>query len=565
MKAKLNLIPILLSCVAICLTSCSSSKPGSIPEVEQEKVDMGKYNTIYQIFPYSFADSNRDGIGDLKGIYDKLDYIADMGFTGIWITPVHESTTYHKYDVIDYYSIDSDFGTLDDYKALVDKAHDLGMIVIMDLVFNHTSNQNEWFKQSRTAQGKGDTSSQYYYYYNWYEEIPSGRSSNDFSYDSTAKKYYECPFWSGMPDLNWDYVFDQNFEAHLADGSPANLATELTDIMEFWLIDYGVDGFRLDATTSYYGNSNADTNDVKVLSWINEKAKAIKPDCYIVGEGSWGTSAYSNSSFYTSGIDSFFNFADAYSTGNIAKIFNQQNATTFADSINQDLTGASYTYTDSEGNQVTEQYVPAPFITNHDTTGRLVGASRGRENIDYLKFTYALESMWTGCIYHYYGDEIGMTVISPQDTDENKRIPLEWGDKYTCKPVSGTSEYSSSEAYPFGSVKKVMKSKDNSIDFISKCNKVRNAHPAITQGSAEMIYSSSDKTFSANIKTCDSEQVLVLINASWTSDYTYDYSESGFSTVVGQLAASSGTYIRQDDPNISELVLPPLSICVLAK
>ncbi len=557
MKKTNKILTCLLSCFAICLSASGCSKAGAIPEVESERVDMGKFNTIYQIFPYSFADSNKDGIGDLKGIYDKLDYIASMGFTGIWINPVHPSTTYHKYDVIDYYDIDSTFGTLEDYKAVVDKAHDLGMVVILDLVFNHTSTQNQWFKNSRSAQQSGNNHSQYYNYYNWYasaSDIPSGRSMDDYAWDSTAGKYYECPFWSGMPDLNLQLVLDDPSLYYNEDGTPGNLTTDLYEIMRYWLIDYDVDGFRLDACTSYFGNSNVDSLDAEFLTWLNDTAKSIKPSCYIVGEGSWGTSVTSNQMYYETGIDSFFNFGDAYSTGNITKIFTQERATYFADGINQD-------YSIIEGYDM----VPAPFITNHDTQGRLLGASQGRTSMDYLKFVYALESMWTGCIYHYYGDEIGMAVISPATSDENKRLPLYWGDSYTCTPTSGTSSYEMSEAYPYGSVKDVQKKKDNSIDFISKCNKVRNAHPAICKGNATQIFGSDDRSFSANIKTCEEESVLVLINANWYSSYTYDYSETGFSTVVGQLSAKSGTYIQQPDASIQELVLPPLSICILAE
>jgi len=103
------------------------------------------YRTTYEIFVYSFCDSNGDGIGDLNGIRSKLDYIEDLGFDAIWLTPVHPSSTYHKYDVDDYYAIDPAFGTMEDYEALLKECHERCIRVYMDLVLNHTSEDNAWF------------------------------------------------------------------------------------------------------------------------------------------------------------------------------------------------------------------------------------------------------------------------------------------------------------------------------------------------------------------------------------------------------------------------------------
>ena len=104
------------------------------------------YRTTYEIFVYSFCDSNGDGIGDLNGIREKLDYISDMGFDQLWLTPVHPSDTYHKYDVDDYCAIDPSFGTMEDYEALLQECHARGMRVLLDLVLNHTSDTHPWFR-----------------------------------------------------------------------------------------------------------------------------------------------------------------------------------------------------------------------------------------------------------------------------------------------------------------------------------------------------------------------------------------------------------------------------------
>lgn len=106
------------------------------------------YRNWYEIFVYSFYDTNNDGIGDLNGVTQKLDYIKDMGFTGIWLMPIHPTTTYHKYDVIDYYEVDETYGTLEDLKTLVEEAHKRGIKVILDLVLNHSSSSHPWFMEA---------------------------------------------------------------------------------------------------------------------------------------------------------------------------------------------------------------------------------------------------------------------------------------------------------------------------------------------------------------------------------------------------------------------------------
>ena len=137
-----------------CAMGCTGSKGASSSSAVQ-MISFNKdlepvirddfFRTTYEIFPYSFCDSNGDGIGDLNGIRSKLDYIAGMGFDQLWLTPVHPSSTYHKYDVDDYYAIDPTFGTMEDYEALLAECHERGIRVLLDLVLNHTSDTHPWF------------------------------------------------------------------------------------------------------------------------------------------------------------------------------------------------------------------------------------------------------------------------------------------------------------------------------------------------------------------------------------------------------------------------------------
>lgn len=129
----------------------------------------GYVDNWYEIFVYSFADGDGDRIGDFRGATEKLEYVKDMGFGGIWLMPIHPSPSYHKYDVTDYYAVDPLYGTLEDFQAFLDRAHALGIRVIIDLVVNHTSNEHPWF-QSAMA----DESSPYRDYYRFSREARPG-------------------------------------------------------------------------------------------------------------------------------------------------------------------------------------------------------------------------------------------------------------------------------------------------------------------------------------------------------------------------------------------------------
>lgn len=191
---------------------------------------------VYQIYPRSFKDSDGDGIGDLKGIISKLDYIKSLGVTAIWLNPIYSSPNDDNgYDVSDYRNIMEDFGTMEDFDALLKGLHERGIKLVMDLVVNHSSDEHEWFKQSRSSR-----ESPYRDYYHWWNAErgkPSYRYSlfdinhDAWKYDSTTNAYYLHYFSRKQPDLNWE--------------NP-KLRQEVFDIMKFWA-NKGIDGFRLDA------------------------------------------------------------------------------------------------------------------------------------------------------------------------------------------------------------------------------------------------------------------------------------------------------------------------------
>lgn len=201
-----------------------------------EKRKWWKEAVAYEIYPRSFKDSNGDGIGDIQGIIEKLDYLQDLGIDIIWVCPIYQSPNDDNgYDISDYKAILSDFGTMEDFEALLSAVHKRGMKLIMDLVINHTSDEHEWFIESKSS--KDNT---YRDFYIWKEGADKGIPPNNWAsifggsaweYDSDTKEYYLHILSKKQPDLNWENKEVRN---------------KLYDMVNWWL-DKGIDGFRIDA------------------------------------------------------------------------------------------------------------------------------------------------------------------------------------------------------------------------------------------------------------------------------------------------------------------------------
>lgn len=529
---KLKFIALALVLLLLCPTLFACSD-----EELEIKPSEGKNRTYYEIFPYSFADSNGDGIGDINGIIAKLDYIEDLHYDGIWLTPVHQSTTYHKYDVVDYKTIDSQFGTLEDYDRLVSECHKRGINIILDLVFNHTSDQHEWFTKCATAHMRPNREDlqQYKDYYNF--EAYTGTLKEGYErYGSSLM--YEARFWSGMPDLNLQSVLDNPNGA---------LANELKEIMRFWLIDHNVDGFRLDAVTSYF-TSDYDRN-LQFLTWLNETAKEIKPDCYIVGEGSWGNSG-ENQRYQASGVDSFFNFANGYSAdGYIPFAVKGQKAAYLAN-------------IDAKNEACAAGGVPATFIGNHDT-GRAYGLLNGSINVNYVKCGYGLMAMCYGATFGYYGDEVGMVVLASSGEnsykDEDRRQPMPWGDSYTCKPVKGSTAGTDDKKYPLGTVADQLNDKDSLLNYVKKANALRRSFPQIASNVAKEVFVNRDRNLCVVSKGEGDSLVYIVWNASTTKELTFDVSTLPTKVSLAATLTIDGRASLKGDT----LKMPAMSFAVL--
>lgn len=526
--AKLSL---LLSCILL-ISSCSKAEGNSsalqmysLNNEEIIEID-DNYRTTYEICPYSFYDTNNDGIGDINGINEKLDYIVDqMGFNQIWITPVTAGSSYHKYDVIDYYNIDSDFGTLDDYINLINNAHDKNCHIIFDLVINHTSINHPWFIQAsnylQSLNGKqADINDcKYLDYYNFSLEKKSGYEKLE-----NSDYYYEARFTGSMPDLNLD---------------SDNVRKEIEDIVTYWL-NIGVDGFRLDAVTSYYTDSRSDT--ISFLTWLCDTIKSINNSAYIVGEA-WTTSD-AIADYYTSGIDSLFNFEFANTNGVIAKVVKGSSASYY---------GSMTEYCQQLFLDANANYIDAPFYTNHDMA-RSAGYYNGDYALAQTKLAGALNLLSSGTAFVYYGEEIGM---KGSKDDPSKRLPMRWGDDVTgvCDNPPGST-----------AVKNIYDTLDKQIDdplsilnYYQQAIKIRNMYPAISRGYGNFIDELSDDNICVIEKVSEIyDNVLIVINTS-DQGQEVDLSSLNYTNLCATLNVDENKVELKD--NI--LIVPPYNIGIL--
>lgn len=348
----------------------------------------------YEIFVRAFADTNGDGIGDLRGVTGKLDYLRDLGVQAIWLMPINPSPSYHKYDVTDYTEIHPDYGTMEDFEHLVAEAHRRGIRVIMDLVINHTSGRHPWF-ESAVRDPLGPDGG--FYVWKTADEIDSLTVETTGPDTDNLQRWHPAPgtdgifyyayFTGGMPDLNFD--------------NPA-VRKEIFDIGRFWLAK-GVDGFRLDAAMHIFPDERG-PDSVAFWKEFRAEMQKVNPDVLLVGEvwaGSDKTGAF------LPALGSVFNFElagailDAVKTGRGEGL-----AARHADIRRR--------YADA-----TPDFIDATFLSNHDQN-RVMSVLASE---DKARVAAALLLTLPGAPYLYYGEEIGMLGAKP---DPYIREPMLW-------------------------------------------------------------------------------------------------------------------------------------------
>lgn len=479
----------------------------------------GNARVYYQIFVGSFSDSNGDGLGDLRGIINRFDYLNDgdpnsgmsLGIEGIWLSPIFTSPTYHKYDCTDYYEIDPKFGTMEDLKELVELCHGRGVQIILDLMVNHTSTRHVWFQKFLTAHQNYDESDPYYDFYTWGTGSQPGRSFHKLG---NTSHFYEGNFSNEMPELNYD--------------NP-NVRQAMVDVAKFYL-DLGVDGFRFDAAKYiYYGEAERNTD---FWDWYMAQLRSIKPDVYSVAEvwdGDGVTIPYNSST-------NCFNFTMSQVGGQIAQT-----------AANGDP-GVMARYIESYLQQIRAQRSDAmlcSFIANHDMdrTAGFLPISNGRAFVG-----ANLNILTPGSPFIYYGEEIGLRGSrGGANTDANRRLAMLWGDGDTVKDPIG-ADYDS--AGRNGTVADQLPNGRSLYNHYKKLIAIRRANPEIAYGEFKALELEGTKA-GGFLSTWQGKTVCVLHNTS-TAETQIDLSQiPGFSfesfTAVGLGSAKiEGTILTLD-------------------
>ena len=446
----------------------------------------------YHIFVGSFSDSNGDGIGDLRGIIERFDYLNDgddssgksLGVEGIWLSPIHPSSSYHKYDVKDYYEVDPKFGTLEDLKELIALCKSRNVQLILDLVINHTSSQHPWFLKFREAHVTGNTADPYYNYYSY----ASDQSANaTFCALPGTREYYEGNFSHEMPELNFD--------------NPA-VREEMVKVAKYYL-DMGIDGFRFDAAKYvYYGD---EPKNAEFWQWYMAQLRSIKPDLYAVAEV-WDSDAITFPYFAALNC---FNFSMSQADGQIARAARGGYVSSYTDYVENYIAQIQAQNPDA---------MPVTFIANHDmdrTAGFLMTATGA------AKMGANLSLLMPGSSFIYYGEEIGMLGSrGGSNTDANRRLAMLWGDGDTVKNPVGAN-YSAQQAN--GTVMDQLSDPDSLYNHYKKLIALRKANPEIANGTFTSLNMKEGKV-GGFLSQYEGKTVAVIHNTT-TDEVTIDLSK----------------------------------------
>ncbi|MGB8646905.1 MAG: alpha-amylase family glycosyl hydrolase [Anaerolineae bacterium] len=424
---------------------------------------------LYEIFVRSFNDSNGDGIGDLKGITLKLDYLKELGVGAIWLTPIFASPSYHGYDISDYYQINPDFGTRQDLIDLVQEAHKRNIKVLLDYVVGHTSDQHPFFKDAF-----GNPTSKYSDYYVW-------TNAAHTQYDSFA----------GVKEM-----------PHLNQTNPET-AQYLIDMARYWMTvtgngdpRQGIDGYRSDYALG-----------VPHEFWkqLRPALKALNPNFVLLAEA-WTTGALQIDPYYADEFDATFDFP-VY--GDIEGNQDQVNDSTLLGVRNPALV---------DGDLISESVLYPPgaervvFINNHDTN-RVMSEVKGDLARAKLGALFLLTQSGTPMIY--YGEEIGMSGVKAPapDYDKTRREPMDW---YAAETGPGMTTWykpadRNNKPNDGISVQEEQGKPDSLLAFYRQLAVLRNANPALRTGSREAIQQGSSKVY-AYLRRDDQTAFVVMLN-----------------------------------------------------
>ncbi len=501
-----------------------------------------KEAVVYQIYPRSFMDSNGDGIGDIQGIISRLDYLKYLGIDVIWLSPVYQSPNDDNgYDISDYQAIMDEFGTMEDFDELLEKAHGRGIRIVMDLVVNHTSDEHKWFIESRKSMNNP-----YRDYYIWRKGKDPQTPPNNWGacfggsawqYDEETAMYYLHLFSRKQPDLNWD--------------NP-NVRKEIFDMMTWWC-DKGIDGFRMDVISMISKTSEMPDGEVnglygdfgpfcvhgpnvhKYLQEMNEKVLS-KYDIMTVGETAGVTpeqaKLYAGENAHE--LNMVFQFEHVESDGKYGKWTDQKMPLTTLKKIMSRWQTELY---DKAWNSL--------FWDNHDQPRAVsrFGDDRPQYREISAKMLATCLHMLQGTPYIYQGEELGMTnypfknpgdfrdiesinayqewcVDGPISHDafwpcltfksrDNARTPVQWDDSAQAGFTAGTPWITVNPNYKEINAKAETANPDSVFHYYKKLIALRKQNPIMVYGKYEALLEDCEELF-AYTRTYQNEKLLVV-------------------------------------------------------
>ena len=548
-----------------------------------------KEAVIYQIYPRSFMDSNGDGIGDIKGITSRLDYLKYLGVDVIWLSPIYKSPNDDNgYDISDYQAIMDEFGTMEDFDEMLSQAHKRGLRIIMDLVVNHTSDEHKWFMESRKTKD-----SVYRDYYIWREGKDEKTPPNNWGscfggsawqYDDAAGMYYLHLFSRKQPDLNWD--------------NP-NVRKDVFDMMTWWC-DKGIDGFRMDVisliskttempdgpVTDFYGDYSPycvhGPNIHKYLREMNEKVLS-KYDIMTVGETPGVTTelAKQYAGEDTRELNMVFHFEHVDNHGKYGKWDDQKWQLTKLKKI--------------LNHWQTELYGKAwnsLFWDNHDQPRAVSRFGDDREQYRDIsaKMLATCLHMMQGTPYVYQGEELGMTNYpfqSPADfrdiesinaynewcasgkvshedfwpcitsrSRDNARTPVQWDDSDHAGFTAGTPWIAVNPNYKEINAKAETKDPNSVFHYYKKLIALRKENPIMVYGRYEPMLEDSEELF-VFTRTLDDKKLLVVCNfTDQETDFAIPEEFAGGSCLIANM---------EEDYSKAERIVKPYEAFVLMK
>jgi alpha-amylase len=444
------------------------------------QIDWRPGATCYEVFIRSFYDSDGDGIGDLKGLIQKLDYINDttgseqhsLGARCIWLMPVAESPSYHGYDVTNYYRVDPDYGTNEDFKKLIAAAHRRDIRVLVDLVLNHMSSEHPFFQEALNNPASP--------YRNWFRWSATKRVEKNWGqevwhHSPVRDEWYYGLFWGGMPDLNYE---------------TQAVRDEAKKVARFWLQEMGVDGFRLDAIPYLVEENDQLVHTAGTHALLREFAaymRAVAPNAFTIGEVTYPIDAML--SYYPDQLDAYFAFDVADSI--IAAVRKGSAKGLFPPVLQL------------------QRAIPAvrwsPFLRNHDQTRTMteLGGSFQR-----ARLAATLLMTFPGLPFVYYGEEIGMTGDKP---DPRLRTPMHWTRGKTAGFTAGTPWESLQPDSLTANVALEDADRASLLNLYRRLIHLRASNPAIGSGELVPLVARRDAA-AAYLRRTRNRTVLVVAN-----------------------------------------------------